>query len=62
MTYTQEQLVAIQEDYQRNARINLEDALREVLNSPEYSGLSNESKSDVLLDWRTKGNTTRSVD
>ena len=55
MTYTQEQLVAIQEDYQRNARINLEDALREVLNSPEYSGLSNESKSDVLLGLENEG-------
>ena len=55
MTYTQEQLVAIQEDYQRNARINLEDALREVLNSLRVFRTINESKSDVLLGLENEG-------
>ena len=49
MTYTQEQLDTIRAKRWWNARIELEHALREVLNSPEHKGLSNYDKAGILL-------------
>jgi hypothetical protein len=57
MTYTQEQLDAIQAETHRrdNARNDLEQALREVLNSPQHEGLSNYCKAEILLDLENDG-------
>ena len=57
MTYTEEQLDAIQEKTQsrHNARNDLKKALRQVLDSSEYNLLSNYCKADVLLDLENGG-------
>ena len=57
MTYTQEQLDAIQAETQlrHNARNELETALRQVLDSSEYNLLSNYCKAEVLLDLENDG-------
>ena len=57
MTYTQEQLDAIQVKTQlrRNARNDLKRALRQVLNSSEYNLLSNYCKAEILLDLENEG-------
>ena len=57
MTYTQEQLNRIQAETQlrHNARYNLKQALRQVLNSSEYNLLSNYCKAEVLLDLENGG-------
>ena len=57
MTYTQEQLDAIQAKNQsrRDALDALKKALRQVLNSPENEGLSNYCKAEILLDLENNG-------
>ena len=57
MTYTQEQLDAIQAKTQSRhfARNDLKKALRQVLNSPEHEGLSNYCKAEILLDLENNG-------
>ena len=57
MTYTQEQLDAIQaETLTRHfARNDLKKALRKVLNYPEYNVLSNYCKAEILLDLENGG-------
>ena len=57
MTYTQEQLDAIQAKTQlrQDALNDLRKALRQVLNSPEHEGLTNCCKADILLDLENNG-------
>lgn len=57
MTYNLEEFYAIQvklqsRDYALNA---LRKALRQVLNSPEYEGLSNDCKAEILLNLENGG-------
>ena len=57
MTYKQEQLDAIQAKNQlrHNARNDLRQELRKVLNSPQHKGLSNYCKAEILLDLENDG-------
>ena len=57
MTYTQKQLDAIQAKNQLryDALNDLTQALRKVLNSPEFQELSNYTKSEILLDLENGG-------
>jgi hypothetical protein len=53
MTYTQEELAKSQ--LRHVAMNDLRQALRRVLNSPEYEGLSNYCKAEILLDLENGG-------
>ena len=57
MTYTEEQLTAIQARTlsRHDARNALRKALRQVLNSPKYEALSNYCKAEILLELENGG-------